>query len=254
MSFISLILKRSGAETGIPLEQFLSVVESSARIGLWEDGDKLQIAALRLTDVARQFYNGCVELHSPGATWQKFKDILRRSFRDNHTDQYNFMKLHTARQGRNESPQESADRCRALSQKIVCKVDDHASQRIHNENAERMILASFVAGLAGQAGRQTRFSNLQSLGQVLKIAITFQEAEKQEKFSENLYASFNDSLKLHSPGRTRHNSHEPLGLAEARRPHSRKQTQRNISPRVHNRPNTSANRNEQTNGALRCYE
>ena len=104
LSLISLIPKWSGAETGIPLEEFLSLIESSARIGLWEDGDKLQIAALRLTDVARQFYNGCLELHSPGATWQKFKDEFRRRFRDTHTDQYHFMKLHTARQGRNETP------------------------------------------------------------------------------------------------------------------------------------------------------
>jgi len=73
-------------------------------IGLWEDGDKLQIAALRLTDVARQFYNWCLEFHSAGATWQKFKDEFRRRFCDTHTDQYHFMKRHTARQGRNETP------------------------------------------------------------------------------------------------------------------------------------------------------
>jgi hypothetical protein len=46
-----------------------------------------------------------------------------------------------------------------------------------------MLLASFVAGLASQSGRQTRFSNSQSLDQVLKIALTAQEAEKQETFS-----------------------------------------------------------------------
>jgi hypothetical protein len=142
LSLISLIPKWSGAETGIPLEEFVSAIESSALIGLWEDRDKLQIATLRITDIARQFYNGCLELHSRGATWQKFKDEFRRRFCDTYTDQYHFMKLHTARQGRNESPQEFADRCRALSQKIVCKVDDPAAQRIHNENVKRMLLAS----------------------------------------------------------------------------------------------------------------
>jgi len=58
LSLISLIPKWSGAETGIPLEEFLSVIEISACIGLWEDGDKLKIAALRLTAVEKQFYNG----------------------------------------------------------------------------------------------------------------------------------------------------------------------------------------------------
>jgi len=69
-----------------PLEELLSVIESSARIGFWEGGDKSQVAAPRLTDVTRQFYNGCLELHSPGATWQKFKDKFRRRFCDTHTD------------------------------------------------------------------------------------------------------------------------------------------------------------------------
>jgi len=154
------------------LEEFLSAIESSARIGFWEYADKLQIAALELTDVARQFYNGCMELHSPGVTWQKFKDEFRRGFRDTHTDQYHFMKLHTSRQGRNETRQEFANRCRALSQKIVCKVDDPVAPRIDYDNADRMLLASFVAGLAGEPGRQTRFSNPQSLDQVLEIALS----------------------------------------------------------------------------------
>jgi hypothetical protein len=49
-------------------------------------------------------------------------------------------------QGRNETPQEFADRCRSLSQKIICKVDGPLAQGIHRENTERMLLASFIAG------------------------------------------------------------------------------------------------------------
>jgi hypothetical protein len=92
------------------------------------------------------------------------------------------MRLQTARQGRNESPQQFADRCRALSQKIVCKVDDPLVQRVHYENADRMLLASFVAGLTGVPGRQVLFANPQTVDQALKIALSVQEAEKQ-KFS-----------------------------------------------------------------------
>jgi len=72
------------------------------------------------------------------------------------------------------------------------------AQRIHNEDANRMILVSFVAGLAGEAGRQTRFLNPQSLDQALKIVLTVQEAEKQETPSESFSASFKESLKLFS--------------------------------------------------------
>jgi hypothetical protein len=59
------------------------------------------------------------------------------------------MNLQTARQNKNESPQEFADRCRALAQKIVCKVNDPLAQRVHQQNAERMLLATYVAGLMG---------------------------------------------------------------------------------------------------------
>ena len=45
------------------------------------------------------------------------------------------MQLQTARQRRNEWPQEFADRCRALAQKLVCKVDDPQVQRVHQKNA-----------------------------------------------------------------------------------------------------------------------
>jgi len=138
ISLISLIPKWPGQETGI-LWKNSYPWSRSARIGLWEE---LQIAALRLTDVTRQLYNRFLEWHSPGATWQKFKDEFRRRISDTHTHQYRFMKLHTARQVRNETHQEFADRCRALAQKTVCKVHDHVVQRIHNENADRMLLAS----------------------------------------------------------------------------------------------------------------
>jgi len=131
LSLISLVPKWSGSETGIPLEEFLSRIESSGRMGSWQDADKLEIAIFRLSDVAKQFYNWCLELLAPGVKWQKFKDVFRHRFRDTHTDQYHFKRLQTARQSRNDSIQVFADRCRALAQKIVCKVEDPVAQRIH---------------------------------------------------------------------------------------------------------------------------
>jgi hypothetical protein len=41
----------------------------------------------------------------------------------------------------------------------LCAVIDPVVQRIHRENAERMYLASFVARLVENPGRQVRFSN-----------------------------------------------------------------------------------------------
>jgi len=57
-----------------------------------------------------------------------------------------------ARQRKNESPQEFPDRCRALAQRITCQTDDPVAQGLHRENAERMLLASYVAVLIGVPG------------------------------------------------------------------------------------------------------
>ena len=48
-------------------------------------------------------------------------------------------------------------------------------QRVHNENAERMLLSSYVSGLTGGAGRQVRYSNPGTLEQALQIALSVQE-------------------------------------------------------------------------------
>jgi len=90
-------------------------------------------------------------------------------FRDVHTDQYHFMRLQTGRQAKKEGPQEFADRCRALAQKVMCNDSDPVVEGIHLENAHRMLLARFVAGLAGVAGRQFRYQNPQT--HALSIAL-----------------------------------------------------------------------------------
>jgi hypothetical protein len=69
LSLISLIAKWSGLESGVPLEEFFESIEGSALIGRWSEADKLQIAALKLTESARMFYNGCPEL-------QKEKNLM----------------------------------------------------------------------------------------------------------------------------------------------------------------------------------
>jgi len=64
-------------------------------------------------------------------------------------------------------------------------MDEPVAQRVHYENADRTILACFVAGLIGVAVRQVTFSKPKSLDKALKTARCVQEVEKQETFSES---------------------------------------------------------------------
>jgi len=114
--------------------------------------------------------------------------VLRKRYKDVHRDQYNYARLQIARQGKNESPQAFADKCRALAQRITCQSDDPVAQEVHRENAERMLLASFLASLIGVPGRQVRYASPVSVEEAIRIAGSVQEAERQEKFNNRFYA------------------------------------------------------------------
>jgi len=255
LSLISLVPKWSGQDSTVTLEEFFESIEASARIGRWEQIDQIQIAALRLTGSARVFYQSCAELHEEGTTWQAFKDAFKRRYKDTHTDQYHFTKLQTARQGRNETPQEFADRCRSLAQKVMGKSDDPRIQRVHRENADRMLLASFIAGLIGNSGRQVRFANPQDMEHALRIAITVQEAERQERFNESFYTQFEESVRLcsRSPSRASSESERQRQSADSQTG-SYSRAQRYNTPSRAGRSQTPSSRETQIRNELRCYE
>ena len=114
----------------------------------------------------------------------KFKNEFRERFKDVRTDQYNFTKLQTVRQARNEGPREFADHCKALAQKVMFKVKDPVRAAYFRENAERMCLAGFVAGLVLTPGRQVRFSYQQIMRVCLKIALTVQRPKNRKKLTK----------------------------------------------------------------------
>ena len=64
-------------------------------------------------------------------------------------------------------------------------VDDTALQKVHYEQVERMLLASYTAGLTGTPERQLRYALPKSMQEALHIAITVQQAEMQEHRNES---------------------------------------------------------------------
>jgi len=166
---------------------FFKILESAACTGNWSEKDMIRIAVLKLTDVARAFYNGTLELHDQNIMWTAFKAAFHNRFRDVRTDQYHFTQLQMARQKKDESPQEFAHRCRSLGQKTVPQVEDPVTQKLYHEQAEIMLLASFTSGLLGTPGSQVRFAMLRTMGEALKIAITVNQAEIQERHNKAFY-------------------------------------------------------------------
>jgi hypothetical protein len=73
------------------------------------------------------------------------------------------MQLQTARQKEGESLQEFADRCESLAQKTVVQVDESTLQKLHSEQEERNLLASFTSRLVGKPGRYVKYARPENL-------------------------------------------------------------------------------------------
>jgi len=149
-----------------------------------------------------------------------------------------------ARQGKYESPRKFADRCRTLAQRITCQSDDPVAQRVHRENVERMLLASYVAGLIGVPGKQVRYASPVSVEEAIRIAVSVQEAERQEKFNNSFYARHDSRTRSDSSSR------HAVGSRTA----SQAEGRRTEVPLSANKARPSSTRNAQTKAALRCYE
>jgi hypothetical protein len=155
-----------------------------------------------------------------------------------------------ARQRRNKAPAEFSDRVRLLARMTVPCVTDPVLRKFHNEQAERMLLASFVAGVAGTPGRQVRFAISGTMEEVLKIATTLAQAEIQEQSHESFYS---DAAvpEITPAGRIRAPAHGSTGRGSTRH--------HTASSRTRNRHQQSADtqvytRDARTGDPSRCYE
>ena len=83
MSLVALVRKWSGTDKAVPLREFFETIESTGKIGNWTHEDMVKIATLKLTDVARSFYNGTLELHDQGITLAAYKTAFQNRKRKN---------------------------------------------------------------------------------------------------------------------------------------------------------------------------
>jgi hypothetical protein len=76
MSLISRVPEWDGSDSAGSLEEFLTSVDKAGRIRNWQDNDKTQVAAFKLSGSAKLFYEGCKELRSENTSWQAFKEAF----------------------------------------------------------------------------------------------------------------------------------------------------------------------------------
>ena len=113
------------------------------------------------------------------------------------------------------------------------------------ENAERVLLASYVVKLIDVTGRQIPYISAVSVEGAIRIPVSVQEAEKQEKFNNSFYAR-HDRRTYSDSDKSRH--------AVGSRTASQAEVRRAEAPRSANKARASSTRNSHTKAALRCYE
>jgi len=82
LSLITQVLKWTGTDAAVTLEEFISITECSAHIGRWKEAGEVGIALLKLVCSAKAFYKSCSEIHVDGLTWPKFKTVFRNRYKD----------------------------------------------------------------------------------------------------------------------------------------------------------------------------
>ena len=107
------------------------------------------IVKAKLHGLALQFLSGRVELARDGCSYENLKQALVDRLSDKLPNQYYYMRLQDAAQGRDESAEEFGDRCRKLCHRTIRNVQDEEVQRIINEEAEHRLLTAYIHGLRG---------------------------------------------------------------------------------------------------------
>lgn len=76
LSLVVFVPKFSDNDKAVPLHEYFEILEITARIGNWSPDDMIKIAILKITDLARHFYNGTLKLHNRNIKWVAFKSAF----------------------------------------------------------------------------------------------------------------------------------------------------------------------------------
>jgi hypothetical protein len=173
-----------GEQGSVPVHEFFEAIDEAAEMGQLSTKDKLRLSRLKLKGVAREFYTTQPGLKGDEVEYADFKAAFVQRFKDKQTDQYNYTRLQTASQEKNESPEIFLDRLRKLCQRTIQHTENPVEQAVLNRDAEKRLLAAFINGLRGGPGKPVRLQMPNTIDMALNMAITATNAEASERDSE----------------------------------------------------------------------
>jgi hypothetical protein len=176
---------------------------------------------------------------------------FQKRFRDVRSDQYRFPKLQTVRHAKSKTFQEFADRCRILAHHTIPTTDDPRIRKIYQEQAKRMILTSFSAGLSENPGKQVRYLMPKRIEEAVQLAVTVAQAELQKRRNKTFLLEA-PTLHFTLAGRPLGSAQNPANLCRpSQQTNSVAKPDRGRHRTRNRQPSCDRDRTEAT---LRCYE
>lgn len=170
MSLQNMVACWSGEPSSVPVSDFLRGIELVALSGNWEDPDKALVARMRLKGTAAAFLASRPDLQAPGVPFGQIKTALEERFRDHRGPEQYFMALSDVRQMASEAVRAFADRCRLLGEKAISPEGTVPEQTAARRQIDRVVLAAFLKGLAGEVGRTVRLNPPSTLNEAVERA------------------------------------------------------------------------------------
>jgi hypothetical protein len=171
----------TGYSKGRTVHEFFAQIDTYAKVSNWSEDEKALITKAKLQGIALQYVQGREVLADDACPYAVLREYLTDRFSEKLPAQYHYTRLQDATQERGESVEEFADRCRRLCQRTIRQVNDDATQRVINEEAERRLVAAYINGLGGIVGQQVRFRMPSSLDEAVQVAVTVSNAERTKQ-------------------------------------------------------------------------
>ena len=169
-----------GESNSIPVWEFFESVNAAAEMRRLNSKEKVRLPRIKLTGAARLFYSSQPQLRAEDISYDEFRTAFVNRFQDMHTDHYQYARVQNASQEKNESSEVFLDRLRKLYQQTD-RSSAYPVEQAVIQQADRRLLAAFINGLLGIAGKQVKMQMPRNIDKALNMAIIATNAEKDEK-------------------------------------------------------------------------
>lgn len=177
LSLQALIKPWGGGPDEVSVEEFIQNLEDVASSGGWSEADLKIVCRNKLMGAAALCISGHQELRVPNANFEDFKNVLRQRFVDLATPAQRLLELNSLRQRSDESARDFADRCLKYGAQTIPSGSSSGGAGWGEAQVESCVIAAYIKGLRGEAGRQLRYDPPGTLREAMWKAARVEEVE-----------------------------------------------------------------------------